>query len=163
MEMSLRDKWLSSEDSVFLRDCELSAFRASGHGGQKVNKTSSAVRLTHTPSGLSATAQESRSQSENRSLALRRLRLKIAMELRGNATPPSLDKIPSERNPAYPLFVAAFFDTLHKSAWDLKAAAAMLDVSPSKLAKELYRRPELWQETGRQRAILALPPLKAPL
>jgi peptide chain release factor len=47
--------------------------RASGPGGQHVNKTSSAVRVTHTPTGLVATAREERSQHRNRKLALARL------------------------------------------------------------------------------------------
>jgi len=158
--MNGRDKWLASDDASFLRDCEISAIRASGPGGQKVNKTSSAVRLTHRPSGLAAFAQESRSQASNREQAMRRLRLKIALELRGSAKPPSLEAIPSERNAAYPLFAAALFDALAKGAWDLKASAELLGVSPSKLLKELCRRPELWTEFGRRRAMNALPPLK---
>ena len=47
-----------------------SFIRASGPGGQKRNKTSSAVRITHEPSGISAIANESRSQAENRRRAL---------------------------------------------------------------------------------------------
>jgi peptide chain release factor len=56
-------------------DIDYQTLRASGPGGQHVNKTDSAVRATHRPTGLVATAQEQRSQHANRKLA----RLKLAM------------------------------------------------------------------------------------
>jgi ribosome-associated protein len=49
------------------------AFRASGPGGQHVNKTSSAIRLTHPPSGVVVVAQDSPSQFRNREIAFERL------------------------------------------------------------------------------------------
>lgn len=61
-------------------DIVYQAMRASGPGGQHVNKTDSAVRATHLPTGLVATAQEQRSQHANRKLA--RLKLAIMLEER---------------------------------------------------------------------------------
>src|SRR5438046_8157403 len=69
-------------DEDFMRDCRWDVFRGPGPGGQKRNKTSSAVRLTHEPTGISVIAGESRSQAENRMRAVRRLRLKIACDVR---------------------------------------------------------------------------------
>ena len=70
------------KDDALRRHCRWEAFRGPGPGGQKRNKTSSAVRVTHKPSGLSALAGESRSQARNRVKALERLKHRLAVELR---------------------------------------------------------------------------------
>jgi peptide chain release factor 2 len=59
-------------------DIEMQVFRASGAGGQHINKTSSAVRLIHHPTGLVASSQEERSQLQNRERAMNRLSAMIA-------------------------------------------------------------------------------------
>ena len=69
---------LPETDEELLRECELQTFRASGPGGQHVNKTESAVRLRHLPSGVVVTSQQERSQHRNKNLCLQKLRKKIA-------------------------------------------------------------------------------------
>ena len=58
-------------------DIKMDVFRASGAGGQHVNKTSSAVRLTHIPTGVVAASQQERSQHKNRATALKMLKNKL--------------------------------------------------------------------------------------
>ncbi len=77
-----RDLWLLASDAQLLAQCEEHRHRASGPGGQHRNKTESAIRLHHKPSGISVTASERRSQHENRSKAISRLREAIALEVR---------------------------------------------------------------------------------
>jgi peptide chain release factor 2 len=69
---------LPETDEELLRECEIDTFRASGPGGQHVNKTESAVRLTHLPSGVVVTSRQARSQHQNKAHCLRKLRKKIA-------------------------------------------------------------------------------------
>ena len=73
-------------DEQLLAECVVETFRAGGPGGQHQNKTESAVRLTHRPTGIVVTARESRSQHRNRLRALARLR--AALKERERVRPP---------------------------------------------------------------------------
>src|SRR5579884_1137065 len=83
----MRRAWTDLTDAQLLAQCEVDTYRASGPGGQKRNKTSSAVRLRHPPSGLLVIAEESRSQHENRERALRRLRQALYLKVRDDLAP----------------------------------------------------------------------------
>ena len=69
---------LPEPDEDLLRECDVETFRSSGPGGQHVNKTESAVRLRHVPSGVVVTSRQERSQHRNKALCLQRLRKKVA-------------------------------------------------------------------------------------
>jgi protein subunit release factor B len=69
---------LALPDEALLAECEVAFFTGGGPGGQHRNKTESAVRLLHRPTGLLVTATERRSQAQNRAAALERLRERLA-------------------------------------------------------------------------------------
>ncbi len=68
---------LPEKDQDLLTECRVEAYRASGSGGQHVNVTDSAVRLTHLPTGIAVTSQKERSQHLNKQECLEKLREKV--------------------------------------------------------------------------------------
>jgi hypothetical protein len=166
--------YLALDDQALLAECEVDRFRASGPGGQKRNKTDSAVRLRHRPTGLESLAVESRSQHENRAKALRRMRLTIALDrreavdLEGYAPSEVLRQQTSagrirvaERNPAYASIVGEVFDVLEVAGWRLSEAAPLLGLSTSSLGRFLEADPVVFRAANGRRAALGLGILRA--
>jgi hypothetical protein len=154
-------------DSALVAHCRWDAFRGSGPGGQKRNKTSSSVRLTHLPTGLSVIAGESRSQVENKSRALRRLKMRLALEFRRPIDPHAweppawIDQIrtrPAEsalsstgmrlqishRHPLYFHLVGLLLDLLDSQRGHVANVAGLLGLSTSSVVKFLGEDPHLW-------------------
>jgi hypothetical protein len=77
-----RIDYLLASDDGLIAQCEVDRYRASGPGGQHRNKTESAVRLRHKLTGIAAIGEDSRSQSENKLHAVRRLRAALALQVR---------------------------------------------------------------------------------
>lgn len=145
---------LDFDDARLLAECDVHTHRVGGPGGQHRNKTETAIRLVHRPSGIVATAGETRSQHENRSNAVFRLREAIAIEVRL----PSRELITwpdsvsihdrrlrvSDRNPGFPKAIAIVLDHLASSAGDIAQAAENIGVTSSSLTKLLAAHPRAW-------------------
>ena len=148
MTASERNAMLTAEDDILLRDCDFIMQKGTGNGGQKINKTSSAVRLRHRPTGIAVSANEERSQSRNRHIALRKLRYEIAMRV--HAAPFGADftllPSPSPANHARLIpWTAALFDRLAASGFDLAQTAALCGVSVSQLERAMRKYPHVWR------------------
>jgi hypothetical protein len=174
-----RADWTSLTDVQFLAQCEVDTYRASGPGGQKRNKTSSAVRIRHPPSGLIVIAEESRSQHENRARALRRLRqalfLKIRDHLSGEAlTPAAVQALPEyasardaagrlhlgRKDPRYWLAVGVVLDVLLAVEARVGEAAELLGTSTGNLIDFLQSDDKVWEQANHLRSQFGQKPLR---
>ncbi len=165
--LSFRDEILLAEDDVLARRCRFEAFRGSGPGGQKRNKTSSKIRVVHPLSGLSAEAGEQREQSRNRAVALRRLRIEAALQMRlpADAARTALHDLPgwadvSPRGLTFPQIAARVLDVMESAGWVVREAADQLKISTGQLSKWLTADPAVHAHVNQNRQKLGLKPLR---
>jgi hypothetical protein len=159
-----RAEWAELSDERLLAQCEVDTYRASGPGGQKRNKTSSAVRLRHPPSGLLVIAEESRSQHENRARALRRLRqalyLKVREEVTEGRPAAGEGRLPlGRRDPGYWPAVGAVLDVFWACEGRLSEAAAALGLTTARLGDFLTGDPKVWEQANLMRLRFGHKPL----
>lgn len=172
-----RSTWSALPADRLLAQCAVDTYRASGPGGQKRNKTSSAVRLRHPPTGLIVIAEESRSQHANKAKALRRLWQALFLRLRDDLPAAARTAVAAHpdyvdaRDPAgrlalgakHPRFwpaVGVVLDVLNAVGASVADAADLLGVSTGNLIDFLQTDPKAWQEANRLRAAFGQKPLR---
>lgn len=158
------------DDEALLAQCQVQRTRGAGPGGQHRNKTETAVRLVHQPTGLRAQAGERRSQRENHRRALRRLRVTLALHVRRE--PDALEPsalwqsrcqqgriVINPRHDDFPLMLAEALDVVADRGFDLAHAAGTLGVTTSQLVKFLKLEPAAHHHVNTERQHRGLKPM----
>ncbi|MCX7423085.1 MAG: peptide chain release factor-like protein [Planctomycetia bacterium] len=153
----------SLPEAQLLKDCTERRTRRSGPGGQHRNKVETAVILKHEPTGVEAEANECRSQAENRSEAVFRLRVRLALTVRTEQPPvPSTSELWQSRcrngrisiNPHhddFPAILAEALDILAANSFEVPLAAKTLGCSATQLVKLLKDEPKAFQLLNQER------------
>ena len=171
-----REALLLATDAALLAQCEVDRYRASGPGGQHRNKTESAVRIRHLPTGVSAIAEESRSQAENKAIALRRLRAQLALRHR---EPVALEPfVPSARlaalvaggaaplgektrqTPEFWVAMGELLDVFLADGCEVRATAERLGIGSAALSKLLLRDEAVARLVNEERGQRGLRPMR---
>ena len=142
----------TSSPEQLMAECDVRRLRRSGPGGQHRNKVETAISLRHLPTGVQAEASERRSQAQNQTQAVFRLRVNLALEVRRPCGP---DYLPSPlwqsrcggglkvsaAHDDFPTLLAEALDVLAACDADPKQAAAALNCTPSQLIRLLKLDP----------------------
>lgn len=157
---------------MLARQCQVTFGRKSGPGGQHRNKVSTAAMVLHRPTGVEASASERRSQQENRRVAMFRLRMKLALQVR-TAVPAGHE--PTElwrsrcregriavnpRHEDFPGMLAEALDVVAAQRGDVRTAAIILGCTASQLVKLLKVEPAALEMVNERRAKRGLRGLK---
>lgn len=166
----LHPTWLTKDE--LLRSCEIRFKRASGPGGQNRNKVETGVVLLHTPTGVRAEATERRAQAENKEVAIGRLRIQLALDIRSPESEEFGSKLAlyksksgrlaiSASNWDWPIVLAELMNKLAKASWDVAMVAASIESTTSQVLKLLKQTPQAFQRLNHERKGLGLSVYKA--
>ncbi|WP_425618895.1 peptide chain release factor-like protein [Anatilimnocola sp. NA78] len=159
-------------EEQLLAACSFQTTKRSGPGGQHRNKVETAVVVTHQPTGVRTEASERRSQAQNKSMAIFRLRLALALQVRQpydiHSQPSTLWQTRatgrkltvSDEHLDFPALLAEALDCASAHEFDLSSAATQLGVSTTQLVRFFQQSPLAWQWINRERQTRQLRPLK---
>jgi hypothetical protein len=172
----IRDRAIVLGDDELVRACEVDRYRASGAGGQHRNKTESAVRVRHLATGAVAFADDSRSQHENKTKAVKRLRGALALTVRaetaleGYIASQPLQKLvaggtaplgeKTRQTAGYWLAIGHLLDLFVATGAEVAATAERLGVTSSALAKLLTHDDQVHRAANQYRSQRGLRPLR---
>ena len=166
---------------TLIKECTFTKGRTGGPGGQHRNKVETAVFVVHTPTGLEAHGSERREATVNRSVAIFRLRLALATEVRCAVpigeigSPLWKSRLVAKRdadgkthtriacNPEhqdYPAILAEAMDVIADAGWDVPKAALRLETTASQLVKLVKDHHQAFAKMNEQREKHKLPRLK---
>jgi len=159
------------DPELLLKDCQIQHVRRSGPGGQHRNKVETGVVIKHLPTNITAEASEKRQQGRNRSMALFRLRVNLAIDHRTTVDPenPSLLwqrrlsngtlKVNSEHDD-FPALLTEAIDAITHFQFDIKQSSQYLKCSSSQLLKFLKKEPRAFTLLNQKRSEAGLHPLR---
>lgn len=161
------------DPKLLLLECDVKRTRGSGPGGQHRNKVETAIVISHSPTGVTGSASEARSQQVNLAKATFRLRMKLALTCRTEQGSAAI--LPSacwasrrrkgkfginEEHDDFPALISEALDWVWWSE-DVKAASEGLGVSTSQLVKLFAKEPAALRLVNDLRAASGLGPLRA--
>lgn len=156
------------------RSCEIEVGRVSGPGGQHRNRVATAVFIRHVPTSVDAQGTERRSQVENRHMALKRLRKKLAIKVRTLASRDHHDCSPlwvqrrqgnkmcvNPEHNDYPALLAEALDVVVARRYDMGGAAALLGITMSQLSRLIRHEKHAFAQVNAGREACGLPRLRS--
>lgn len=153
------------EPDDLLTACDVKRTRASGPGGQHRNKVETAIVITHRPTGITAQASERRSQKQNQDVAVFRLRVNLALQVRepvGHEKPSRFRLPVNESHTDFPAVLAGALDVIAAMDDDVKTAAAFLGCSTTKLVKLLSVERRALEQVNASRIARGMHALRQP-